>query len=116
MMQFDNLYEYIDQVYDVQLDSKFLEKEAPGLTYVKLVRVLSMLKISTVNMNADQLFFEAVRVERNMFRPDQQDLKRVELMYQIADLHEIIETLIRKSGKKTDAPFDNSQFADDINS
>lgn len=115
-MQFDSLYEYIDQTYDVQLDKEFLKKEAPGLTYVKLVRVLSQLRISTIGMTADQLFFEAVRKERSYFNPDRRDMKQLELMFQIADLHEIIETLIRKSGKKTNAPFDNAQFANDINS
>lgn len=117
-MQFDSLYEYIDQTYDVQLDKEFLKKEAPGLTYVKLVRVLSLLRIDTTGLTADKVFFEAVRAERSFSqgcnRPTN-DPGTV-LMFQLADLHEIIETLIRKSGKKTNAPFDNSQFASDINS
>jgi hypothetical protein len=112
-MQFNSLYEYIDQTYDVQLDKEFLKKEAPGLTYVKLVRVLSQLRISVVGMTADQLFFEAVRYERNLIGQEQ---KRLELMFQLADLHEIIETLIRKSGKKSNDQFDDNLFAQDINS
>jgi hypothetical protein len=113
-MQFDNLYEYIDQTYDVQLDKAFLKKEAPSLTYLKLVRVLSVLKIDPTGQSAEALFADAVRQERSAFTPHQYSL--VQNLLTLADLHEIIETLIRKSGKKTNAPFDNGQFADDINS
>lgn len=113
-MQFDNLYEYIDQVYDVQLDKAFLKKEAPSLTYLKLVRILSHLRIDTTGSSAESLFADALRWERNA--SSQQDNNRANAIFVLADLHEIIETLIRKSGKKTNAPFDNAQFADDINS
>ncbi|MCY1418490.1 hypothetical protein D9M71_340510 [compost metagenome] len=117
-MQFESLYEYIDQVYDVQLDKEFLKKEAPSLTYVKLVRTLSFLRIDSTGLTAERLFFEATRSERATCQGGNRPTNDpgTVLMYQLADLHEIIETLIRKSGKTKNAPFDNSQFADDINS
>jgi hypothetical protein len=117
-MQFDNLYDYIDQTYDIQIDKDFLLREAPGLTYVKLVRVLSLLRIDSTGLTADKLFFEATRSERSFSqgcnRPTN-DPGTV-LMFQLADLHEIIETLIRKSGKKLNDQFDDDLFASDINS
>ncbi|MNL02623.1 hypothetical protein D3C87_1231360 [compost metagenome] len=110
MMQFESLYEYIDQVYDVQLDKAFLQKEAPSLTYLKLVRILSRLRIDTTGQTAVQLFSEAMRWERLG------DYNKAGAILVLADLHEIIETLIRKSGKKLHEQFDDDKFADDINS
>ncbi|QBJ02893.1 hypothetical protein MZD04_gp367 [Pseudomonas phage Psa21] len=116
MLDFDNLKEYIEQVYRVRMDQSFLEKEAPALTYLKLVRVLSFLRIQPVGMTAEEIFADAVREERNWGGNSPSPETRTVLLYQLADLHEIIELLIRKSEVKKNDSFSAELWSNDINS
>lgn len=117
-MQFDTLQDYIEQTYDVTLDQKFLAAEAPPLMYLKLVRFTERLGIHTRDMNATMLFANAVHSER----ATAQSVRHGEgnqisyALFALADLHEIIEMLIRKSGVKKLKGFDDGQYADSVNS
>jgi len=117
-MQFDNIQEYIDQVYGVELSTSFLNDNVHSLMYLKLVRLLSKLGIETSGMTAEALFAEAARVERGAYDHEVTKLARIQLMFQLADIHADIEMLIHKAGK-AQAPskgFDNKEWANDINS
>uniref|UniRef100_A0AB39CCI2 Uncharacterized protein n=1 Tax=Pseudomonas phage RVTF4 TaxID=3236931 RepID=A0AB39CCI2_9VIRU len=106
-LQFDNIVDYIWQIYSVGIPVEYAEKNAKPLTYYKLVRVLQKLNIDPTDLNSVQLFSEAVRLEKGShFDP------RANLMFQLADLHEECEILIRGSGvlDKGDA------YVDSINS
>ncbi|WDS62076.1 hypothetical protein [Pseudomonas phage D6] len=109
-MQFDNVQTYIDQAYGVELDTAFLNKNVHSLMYLKLVRLLSKLRIETTGVTAEALFAEAVQVERNGRQ------QMADLMFQLADLHAEIELLIVKSGKVRETGFDAGVWERDINS
>lgn len=113
-MEFNNLKEYIEQVYKKRVDAKFLEKNAPSLTYLKLVRTLALCRISTVGMTAEDLFSEACRAERMNGMTEQAFHQ-----YALADLHEIVEGLLRQAGHELDDRFDrldSEAYSDAINS
>lgn len=106
-MQFDNIVDYIWQVYHIGIPTEYANQNARPLTYLKLVRVLSKLSIDPTDCTAEELFAEAVRLERGSnFEP------RANLLFQLADLHEECEVLIRGSGVVESG----SSYANGINS
>jgi len=108
-MQFDNVVDYIWQTYHVGIPVEHAEKHAKPLTYLKLVRVLSVLNIDPTDMDSTALFAEAARLERHGGgRP----AHHAEWLFKLADLHEECEMLIRGSGV-LDA---GDSYADNINS
>lgn len=117
-MQFDNVQEYIEQVYDVKLPPKFIAAEAPPLLYLKLVRFISQLGINTHDLNATQLFANGVHSERATAQgarhAEGNQISRA--YFALADLHEVIEMMIRKSGVKKLKGFDDNAWSDGINS
>lgn len=108
-MQFDNVVDYIWQVYHVGIPVEYAHKHAKPLTYLKLVRTLSVLNIDPTGLDSTKLFAEAVRMERfaSTGRPGQ-----AEWMFRLADLHEECELLIRGSGVMDS----DEAYADGINS
>lgn len=113
-MEFNNLREYIRQVYGIDVSEKFLQKNAPSLTYLKLVRVLNVCRISTAGMTAEDLFSEACRLERMNGMTEMAFHQ-----YALADLHEIIEGLLRQAGQLTNDRLDrldSEAYADAVNS
>lgn len=118
-MEFNNLVDYIEQTYDVKLPTEFVKRNAPALTYLKLVRVLRFLRIHTTGLSAEAIFADAVREEASQCqsRISPTTNPRTQLMFELADLHEIIENLITLSGvKERTKSFDSGMWADDINS
>lgn len=115
-MQFDNIQEYIDQVYGVELDTAFLNKNVHALTYLKVVRILSHIRIETTGLTAEAIFADAVRLERVTGTDDVQGQKRLTLLFQLADIHAHLEMLIDQAGKRTSGGFDAGVWANDINS
>lgn len=117
-MQFENAQEYIEQVYDVKLPQKFIAAEAPPLLYLKLVRLISMLGINTHDLSAGQLFANGVHSERATQQASRfsegNEISRA--YFALADLHEVIEMMIRKSGVKKTKGFDDNAWSDGINS
>lgn len=113
-MEFSNLQEYIEQVYKKRIDKRFLQKNAPSLTYLKLVRTLALCRISTVGMTAEDLFSEACREERMSGMTE-----AAFHQYALADLHEIIESLLRIAGHELNDRLDrldSEAYADAVNS
>lgn len=106
-MQFDNVVDYIWQVYSVGIPVQFAQENVRPLTYLKLVRLTCGLSIDTTDCTAEQLFAQAVQMERNN-RPGW------DMMFQLADLHEECEVLIRKSGVLNNTG--TKAYVDDINS
>lgn len=112
-MEFDSLHDYIRQIYGYTLDKEFVAVEAPSLTYLKLVRILSRTDVDTVDQSAVDLYKLALYNEKFT------DINRARLAavyFQLADLHEIIETIITKSGVKKNESFSDRQWGQDINS
>lgn len=109
-MEFNSLQQYIQQVYGARVTDKFLQANAPALTFLKLVRALRGTEITTQGKSAEDLFIEA------------DGALNVELaahLFALADLHEIIEGLLRLEGQQTERVLrypDDRGWADAVNS
>jgi hypothetical protein len=115
-MQFDNIQEYISQVYGIDLEVDYLNKNIHTLTYLKTVRIISRVGIDTTGQTAESIFHLAFQAER-VAGFSAEKLRRADLIYQLADIHAEIEMLISKSGvEHNTGGFNKDLWANDINS
>lgn len=114
-MDFTNLSEYILAAYGATIYQDVLEKEAPALLYLKLVRIHSRNNIQ-VAQTATELYAQAIENDRYASTA-RREMSAAQ--FALADLHEIIEALIKKYGVKQHEKrpnFVERQFIDSVNS
>lgn len=114
-MDFTNLSEYILAAYGATVYQDVLEKEAPALLYLKLVRIHSRNSIQ-VAQTATELYAQAVNNDRYASTV-RREMSAAQ--FALADLHEIIEVLIKKHEVKPHEKrpnFADRQFIHSVNS